>query len=154
MFAFESMRLPANFEEFATELAMCWAARNHESISQKLIEDSVLFVCEKSLKDKNAWALYPGLVKLETIMSHHIPGIFAPTVVPTQNTGPPKMARHARLLIVCLYCDLFISCISKKVGPKTDFVQHTTTFQICVSAMQKLICVRIVILSEKCVSRF
>jgi hypothetical protein len=99
------------------------------------------FVCEKSLKDKNAWALYPGLVKLETILSHHIPGIFAPTVVPPQNADQPNTARRVRLLIGCLCCDLFISCISKKAGPKTDFVQHTTTFQICVRAMKKLICV-------------
>jgi hypothetical protein len=88
------------------------------------------FTCEKSLKDKNAWALYPGFVKLETKLSHHIPGIFVPAVVATQNTAPPNVACHVRLLIDGLYCDLFISCISKKVGLRTNFDQHTTTFSL------------------------
>ena len=81
---------------------------------EKLIEVCMQFF-GKSLKDKNAWALYPGSVKLETVLSHHITGIFLRTAVVTpQNTEPPDVARQVRLLIDCLFCELFMSCTSKK----------------------------------------
>lgn len=82
----------------------------------------------KSLKDKNAWALYPGFAELDTNQSHRITGIFTRTIaVPPQNTGRPESARHVRLVVEQII-DLFIVSTlmflmiasDHKVGPQTD----------------------------------
>lgn len=63
---------------------------------------------DRALKTKMPGLFTQALRKLETNSSHRISGISARTFVTPQNTEPPIMARHVRLVVERLFVDLYM----------------------------------------------